>query len=107
MLASILDWYWLDQAGITPGPLYLTISGAVWGLAGLAALVWLLFRLPWYRLVALGVALFIALTYWIDRLFVAQNPQNLVFAAGFTLFCLAFAILVLKPMPEVRAVLNK
>ena len=107
LIASITDWYWLNQAGLTPGPLYLAVTGGMWGLAGLAAVLWIVFRRPWYRLMGLGVALFITLTFWIDQLIVARSPLNLAFAAGFTLFCLAFVILVLKPLPEVRAVFKK
>lgn len=107
VLDAITDWYWLNLAGVTPGPLYLVISGAAWGLAGLAALLWLFFQWPWHRLVGLGAALFFALTYWLDRLFVAQNPQNLAFAAGFTLILLLYVFGVTRPEPELRQLIKK
>ncbi len=58
MVNSILNWYWLNFAGIRPGPGYLVISGGLWGLAGLAALIWLWFAFPWHRQVGAGAALF-------------------------------------------------
>jgi len=107
MVTSITDWYWLNQAGLTPGPLYLAITGAVWGLVGLAALAWLLIGWPWSRLAGTAAALVFALTYWLDRLLVAEDPQNLVFAAGFTLILLLFVVVELKPLPELRALFKK
>lgn len=107
MVTSIIDWYWLNQAGVTPGPLYLAITGAGWGLVGLAALLWLLFGWPWSRLAGTAAALVFALTYWMDRLWVAEGPQNLVFTAGFTLILLCFVVGELKPMPELRALFKK
>jgi hypothetical protein len=105
---AIQNWYWLNSSGIRPGPLYLIISGGIWGLVGLAALVWIVFHWPWYRLAGLGTALFFALTYWIDRLFIATGGGgNTLFAAILTLLLLAYTFLVLRPLDELRSVLYK
>ena len=77
LVASITGWYWLSSvAEIRPGPLYLAISGGLWGAIGLAALVWVFLFRPHYRMVGMAAALLLALTYWIDRLFVAQNGKD-------------------------------
>jgi hypothetical protein len=110
MLYAILDWYWLDFSGIRPGPLYLVITGGLWGLVALAALIWIVLRRPWYRLVGLGAALFLALTYWIDRLFISTSPggsSNTLFAALLTLLLLAYVALVLRPFTELRFLLHR
>ncbi len=103
LVTAITDWYWLNFAQIKPGPLYLAITGGLWGLAGMAALVWMILRLPGYRLVGLGAALFMALTYWIDRLFISTNPAgagNTPFAILLTLLLLAYTALALRPLQE-------
>lgn len=100
MIASISNWYWLNFAGVQPGPLYLVITGGVWALIGLEALIWLWFRLPRNRVVATGLALLLAATYWLDRLLV-RNPetglQNTGFVIGLTLLGMMFVVAVLRP----------
>ena len=110
MVDSIQDWYWLNVAGVDPGPLYLAVTGGLWGLVGLLALIWMLLDRPWSRLVGLAAALLFALTYWIDQLFIANRDSagaNLPFAALFTLLCLLYAVLTLRPLPEVRAIMRR
>jgi hypothetical protein len=105
MIYSITDWYWLNFAGVKPGPLYLAITGGVWGLAGLVALTWIVMRKAWFRLVGSAVALLFALTYWMDRLFVITAPDsgnNTAFAVLLTFFGLAYALLALQPGEDVR-----
>jgi len=107
---AITHWYWLNYSGIHPGPLYLAVTGGVWGLVCTFSLVWIALRRPWYRLVGLGAALFLALTYWIDRLFIITNPggsSNTLFATLFTLLLLAYVTLVLRPFTEVRSLFYK
>ena len=100
MVNSILNWYWLNFAGIRPDPGYLVISGGLWGLAGLAALIWLWFAFPWHRQVGAGAALFLGLSYWIDRLFIG-NPEgglpNSTFSAILTVVGLVVVFFVLRP----------
>lgn len=109
MIYAIINWYWLNFVGIRFGPLYQVISGGLWGLVGLAALAWVILRRPWYRLVGAGAALFIALTYWLDRLVVIISPDsgaNAAFAVGLTVFALAFVLLVLRPFGELQALMK-
>jgi hypothetical protein len=106
---AILNWYWLSFSAIQPGPLYLAITGGLWGLVGLIALAWTVLRWPWYRLVGQCAALLLAITYWIDRLFIATSPEgsNTLFAVLLTILLLAYAALVLRPMGELRSLLRK
>jgi hypothetical protein len=103
MVNSIANWYWLTFAGVNPGPLYLVITGVLWVAAGLAGLTWLGFGLRYDRLVATGAAFFIALTYWIDRILVANiesRAGNTLFAALMTLLFLSFVLFLLRPWQE-------
>ena len=100
MVDSITDQYWLNLAGVVPGPVYLAITGALWGLMGLVAAFWLLVRPASGRAAASIIAAGIALTYWLDRLFVDQAPlagSNAPFALLLTLFWLAAVAIALRP----------
>ncbi len=103
MLYSILNWYWLNYAGVKPGPLYQAVTGGVWGLAGLVALVWLWRRLPGFRLAGSAAAIFLALIYWADRLIFANSGtggQNTIFAAAVTIMGLGYVMITLRPWQE-------
>jgi hypothetical protein len=101
MIDTLNDWYWLDQvAAITPGPLYLTITGGLWGVAALAAVVWVLLRLPRWRSGGLATVVFIASTYWADRLLVTRAEDGFVnagFSALLTILGIGLALLLLLP----------
>jgi hypothetical protein len=101
MTDAIINWYWYTLSGIQPGPLYLVISGGVWGLFGLLALVWLWFGLAWSKRVASGAAVFITLTFWLDRLLIGKQAMaNHTFPAVLTLLGLVYVGLVLRPWEE-------
>lgn len=105
MLYSILNWYWLDYAGIKPGPLYQAVTGGMWGLAGLVALTWLWRRLPGSRLAGSAAAVFLALTYWVDRLVITNSGaggQNIIFAAAVTIIGLGYVMITLRSWQEQR-----
>ncbi len=109
-IASLVSWYWLSYSGVWPGPLYLTVTGALWGLAGLTAVIWLWLRRRWVGLAGLAVALFLALTYWINYALTARflaGGTNLPFALLVTLLGLAFVIVTLHPLDELRLVLRR
>ncbi len=108
MAEAIGSWGWLQFAGLRPGPLYLAITGGLWGVTGLVALVWMVLRRPGYHLVGSGAALLFALTYWADRLFVATPTGaggNTIFAVLITLLGLAYVALMLRPF-GVRALIH-
>ena len=100
MIGALVDWDWLSFAGVWPGPLYLAATGGLWGVAGMAAVIWLWLRREWARKAAFGVALFLAITFWADRLLTTSlNPygNNNLFAAIMTLLGLVFVWIVLQP----------
>ncbi len=97
--AAVYTWSMLAVIGITPGPLYLAISGAIWGLALLVAAAGLFFRQRWAPGYARIAAAVLALAYWIDRLAFTRSADaqaNWPFMAGVTVFILAFLFSVLS-----------
>lgn len=112
LLASVFGWLRLQQSlmyadrlaqlEISVPPLYLGISGAVFGITMLAAGVWLWLGLSGYRpLVGSVVGLFCA-WFWIDRLLLSLNPAaraNDLFILSVTAFFLVFTIAVLAAHP--------
>lgn len=101
MIDSLNDWYWLDQvAAVAPGPLYLAITGGLWGVAGLVAAVWVFLRLPRWRSGGLAMVVFIASTYWADRLLLTRAEDGFVnagFSALLTILGVGLALLLLWP----------
>lgn len=97
---SIQDWYWLDQAGVVPGPGYLAISGGVWGIMGVICIILIWQRRPGYPKLGYSIQLFFALTYWLDRLLLSRSEGawfNWPFSAVVTILGLAYAFWVLQP----------
>lgn len=83
---SILCWMRFSQAlaeakliaQITAAPLglYWSISGAVWGMLGMLALIFLWLRQTWSLwLIGIGTCLFTA-WFWLDRAFFQSNPDR-------------------------------
>jgi hypothetical protein len=96
--AAIYTWSVLVSFDIVPGPLYLAVSGAIWGLALLAAALGLFFRQLWAPGYTRVVVVVLALAYWADRLAftrTADAQANWPFMAGVTALALAFVFSVL------------
>ncbi|HEX9018232.1 MAG TPA: hypothetical protein VF806_03550 [Anaerolineaceae bacterium] len=103
LVETILDWHWLSFAGLWPGPLYLAVTGVLWGLVGLVGAIWLWRRVNGWRLAGSGVALLLALTYWVDQLLVASLDRygsNALFGALITFLGLLYTLAVLRPWEE-------
>jgi hypothetical protein len=115
LLASIAGWLRLQQAivywdklityKLDVPPLYLAVSGAVFGIVMLLAAIWLWYGLPYYRsLTTVAVASF-SLWYWIDRLTLTRNDAaqvNWLFALFETLFFGVFTFAVLAAHPPLK-----
>jgi hypothetical protein len=110
LIDAVVDWAWLSYAGVWPGPLYLALTGGLWGIAGALAVIWLWLRRPWVRLACLGAALFLALSYWLDQWLVSslnRGGNNLPFALGITLAGLGYTVLVLPPWNDLKGLWNR
>lgn len=90
---ALLDWNLLLEFGALPGPQYLAISGAVWGVLGLAGAVFTYVPRRWARRTALGIGLLFSASYWADFLLftrAAEMMTNWPFALGVTLLGLLY-----------------
>ena len=97
---SIRYWSFLSsRSGISP--LYLALTGLIWGAAGLA-LLWGLWKAKkWAPMLMQVVGLTYALYYWLDHIFLMDHPINgttdilhavLPFSVGVTVVLLVFMV---------------
>src|SRR5215204_7155296 len=93
-LAAWRAWDVLVEFGSSLSPLYLSITGAGWAVAG-GVLVWSIFtHKKWTHRAILTSILVWLIEYWIERVFYQQPRSNLPFAVvtsivilGITLIC--------------------
>jgi len=101
MAAALRGWDWLTTLGISPGPLYLAISGGLFLLAFPVAAVLLLWgeNRNLAALAVRGVCFTYALWYWGDRLLLTRDEAtraNLPFALVFSLVLLGYVYAVIS-----------
>lgn len=95
---TLVQWNTLQQAGVRPGPVYLAVSGLLWGAGGVlcAVALWLGWRGA--RQIGMwGVVLFLV-SYWANRLFFTQSSSaqaNWAFALVFSVFCAFIGLFIL------------
>ena len=103
LVLCIQDWFWLQSLGLFPGPLYLAITGGLWGSLALAAGLSLWLKKKWaYRFTRAAVAVLI-LAAWLDRLFFSQTEEawtNLPFSIMLSLVLMGYTLAVLAKNPE-------
>ena len=91
LLATLRWWDVLSEFRASLSPLYLSITGAGWAVAG-AVLLWSMWiAKPWSRLaIVVSILLWLA-EYWIERLFFQQPRPNLLFTLAMSALLLAVA----------------
>ena len=92
LLGTLRWWSVLSEFGARLSPLFLSITGTIWVLVGLALLWGLFTGKPWSRL-GIPVAIFLwAMEYWAERLFFQSPRANIPFAliATVLLFVLTY-----------------
>jgi len=101
---SIRYWGFLaNRMGVSP--IYLTLTGFVWGVAGLFVLWGLWKAKNWAPRLMQAVALTYALYFWLDHIFLMEHtvigasgavrvllPSNWQFSAGVTVVSLAYMV---------------
>jgi len=95
---ALREWDFLARLHLTVSPLYLTLTGGVWGAAGLLTAVWLWRgdrRAPIaLRTLTAGYVLY----YWIDQILVMASPlrqSRWPFSAGVSAAAVVFVALTL------------
>ena len=102
MVQSILNWSWLIDLEITPGPLYLAISGALQGCIALVSAVGLWFGKSWAYPTSRAAVILLFLMYWLERILFTRSASgwtNLPFSIVVSLILLTYALLVLSKKP--------
>ncbi len=102
LVLSIRYWEFLTSRSAI-SPLYLSVTGLIWSLAGFC-LLWGLWKAKsWAPRLMEAMALTYALYFWLDHIFLMEHPlsgvtgaakallpSNWQFSAGITVICLAF-----------------
>jgi hypothetical protein len=80
LLGALRWWDVLNEFGTRLSPVYLSITGAGWVVAGGVLLWGLLNGKPWTRL-AMPLSVFLWLMeYWVERMFFESSRANILFA---------------------------
>lgn len=89
LFAAFRWWNVLSEFGARLSPLYLSLTGAGWILAG-GALLWSLFSgKSWVRL-AIPISIFLwVMEYWVERMFFESPRANFFFALSLSILLFA------------------
>lgn len=90
LAASLHAWDVLYEYGASLSPLYLSITGAGWGVAGIVLFSGLWKGMPWARFATMTSIIVWLLEYWLERIFFQSPRANLPFA----LVCLIVVFIV-------------
>jgi uncharacterized membrane protein len=99
LVQSILNWSWLIELEITPGPLYLAIYGALQGILALVSAAGIWSGKSWAYTFSRAAVILLFLMYWLERILFTRSPTgwtNLPFSITASLVLLAFAMVVLS-----------
>ena len=89
LLATLRWWDVLSEFRASLSPLYLSITGAGWAVAGVVLLWSMWIAKPWSRLaIVVSILLWLA-EYWIERLLFQQPRPNLLFTLAMSALLLA------------------
>jgi hypothetical protein len=80
LVASLHAWDVLYEYGASLSPLYLSITGAGWGVAGIVLFSGLWKGMPWARFATMTSIIVWLLEYWLERIFFQSPRANLPFA---------------------------
>ena len=87
--AALRWWDVLSEFKASLSPLYLSLTGAGWAVAGVVLLWSMWIAKPWSRLaIVVSILLWLA-EYWIERLFFQQPRPNLLFTLAISALLLA------------------
>ena len=100
-LAALRWWDVLNEFGASLSPLYLSITGAGWGVAGGVLLSGILRRRPWALPAVVTSILLWLIEYWIERIFFQSDRANLPFALMSSILVVAVTW-VLATLPRTK-----
>jgi hypothetical protein len=94
---SLVDWKFLETI-LPVSPVYLSVTGLVWGMLGMLA-AWRLWQGQiWARWFGLVYIVLFSVYYWVDRLFLPGYPgrnSNWLFSAVMNFLVIALSVWIL------------
>jgi len=100
-VAALRWWDVLNEFGASLSPLYLSITGAGWGVAGGVLLSGILRRRTWALPAVVTSILLWLIEYWIERIFFQSDRANLPFALMSSILVVAVTW-VLATLPRTK-----
>ncbi|HEX2996464.1 MAG TPA: hypothetical protein VHP14_16680 [Anaerolineales bacterium] len=94
LLAALRSWNLLNEFGARLSPLYLSITGAGWAVAGVALLWGLLSAKRWARWAVPGYVFLWLTAYWIERIFFESSRENLSFSLMVSILLLTVILII-------------
>ena len=96
--AALRWWGVLNEFETSLSPLYLSITGAGWGVAGGVLLSGILLRKNWTLPAVIASILIWLIEYWVERIFFQSSRANLPFALTCSILVIAITwILAILP----------
>ena len=86
LAAALQTWDLLTEFEAGLSPLYLSITGAAWGVAGCVLLYSIWRGKPWVRFASITSTLIWLIEYWLERTLFQATRGNLFFAIGSSIF---------------------
>ena len=102
-MTALFKWDLLLSLMPSPGPLYITISGALWTLGWLGVYLGVFFAKRWSGAAFLVLAFLYASYYWLDRLIFQPHIErsNALFSFLASILFFVFTIIILA-LPKSR-----
>ena len=102
--AALAEWSFLASLSLSVPPLYLAVTGLIWGSVGLVLYPGLWFGKPWAKKAVFVAAPVYGLYYWLEQLFIMDSPlrnANWPFQIFFSIGLLVIAFWVMR-RPAIR-----
>lgn len=105
-VAALQAWDVLNEFEASLSPLYLSITGAGWGVAGCVLLSGIWRGKPWARFASATSILIWLIEYWLERIFFQTPRANLPFALSCSIFIIAI-LWIVSILPGTKSFFTK
>ncbi|HKI53194.1 MAG TPA: hypothetical protein VJ987_03645 [Anaerolineales bacterium] len=105
-VAALQAWDVLNEFEASLSPLYLSITGAGWGVAGGVLLSSIWRGKPWARFASVTSILIWLIEYWLERIFFQPPRANLPFALSSSIFIIVM-LWIISILPGTKSFFTK
>lgn len=106
LIAALRWWVVLTEFGPSLSPLYLSVTGAGWGVVGGVLLSGILRRKKWAAPGAVAFILLWLIEYWIERIFFQSERANLPFVLSSSILVVGIVV-ILANLPRTKSFFAK